>query len=291
VHNDQLASDFGISSEWILERSGILERRAGGSTAGLAAEACGAALQRAGCAPADVDMLVLATMTPDRTCPATATAVQESLGLRCAAFDLNAACSGFLYGLAVASGFLAMGSRRVLVVGAETMRRITSREDRNTAILFGDGAGAVLLEACDGDGDLLGWSLHSDGSQGDLVHAEFGGTMRMNGQETFRVAVRLMVEAARESLEAGGYSADEVALLVPHQANLRIIDAVAARMGVPMERVATTIRHTGNTSAASIPIALADAADSDHLQRGDLVLLVGFGAGLTSGSLLLRWNP
>lgn len=297
VGNAQLAEGLDISSEWIVERSGIHERHIGGTTAGLAADACREAMRRARCAPTDVDMLVLATMTPDQTCPASATAVQHALGLTCGAFDVNAACTGFLYGLTVAAGFLATGCRRVLVAGAETMRRITSWEDRNTAILFGDGAGAVLLEAVEAGedggraGDLLGWNLHSDGSQAHLVHASFGGVMRMDGRETFRAAVRLMVDSARETLETTGRSLDEVALMVPHQANLRILEAVASRLGLPMDRVATTIQHTGNTSAASIPIALAHAADAGRLQRDDLVLLVGFGAGLTSGSLLLRWNP
>ncbi len=291
VGNDDLAASLGVTSEWIVERSGIHERRVGGTTAGLATEACRQALQRANCAPEDVDMLILATMSPDRTCPATATQVQDALGLSCGAFDLNAACTGFVYGMATAAGFLATGCRRVLVVGAETMRRITSWEDRNTAILFGDGAGAVLLEAAPASGDIVGWSLHSDGALGDLVHAEYGGFMRMDGRETFRAAVRVMVDVANETLAKTGHSTKDLALLVPHQANLRIIDAVAARLGIEQKRVVTVLQRTGNTSAASIPLALADAADSKRLSRGDLVLLVGFGAGLTSGSLLLRWNP
>ncbi len=291
VDNAAIAAGLDVTDEWIVERSGIRERRIGGSTAGLATEACRAALARASCAPDDVDMIVLATMSPDRTCPASATQVQHALGVRGGAFDVNAACSGFVYGLAAAAGFLATGCRRVLVAGAETMRRITAWDDRDTAILFGDGAGAVLLEAVDGPGDLLGWSLHSDGALGDLVHAEFGGTMRMDGRETFRAAVRVMVDVANETLERTGHAVGDVALLVPHQANQRILDAVASRLGVPEERVVSVLERTGNTSAASIPIALAAAADEGRMAQGDLVLLVGFGAGLTSGSLLLRWNP
>ena len=290
LSNDELAPQLDLPPGWIEDRSGIRERRLGGTTAGLAGAACRAALERSGCRAADVDMLVLATMSPDQTCPASSARVQHELGLRCGAFDVNAACTGFLYALVSALGFVATGCDRVLVVGSETMRRIVDWDDRDTAILFGDGAGAVLLEATDGESAFLGWTLRSDGALAELITCELGGTMSMVGREVFRVAVRLLVDSVRATLEAAGLTPKEITLLVPHQANIRILEMASTRLGIPMERVATVLQHSGNTSAASIPLALAEAADAGRLQRGDHVLLAGFGAGMTSGSLLVRWD-
>jgi 3-oxoacyl-[acyl-carrier-protein] synthase-3 len=289
--NQDLA-DMGLdtSDEWIVERTGIRERHVGGTTAGLSAEAGRLALGMSGLDPGSIDAIILATTTPDRTVPATSATVAEELGLRCGAFDLNAACSGFTYAMVVAHGLIATGAERILVIGTDTLARITDWEDRNTAVLFADGSGAVVLEAVDGKGELLGWDLDADGSAERYLYAEVGGTMKMDGKEVFRRAVRIMVDSAQKSMAAAGVTADEVALVVPHQANVRIIEAACNRLGVPMDRAAVVLDRTGNTSSASIPLALVDAIEHDRVKEGDLVLLVGFGAGMTAASALIRWG-
>ena len=289
--NADLEARLDTTDAWITERTGIKERRLGGTTAGLAAEAGRAAIEHAGVDPASIDLLVLCTTTPDRAMPATASTVQALLGLDCGAFDLNAACSGFVYGLAAANGYLAMGSRRVLLVGADTMDRITDPDDRGTAILFGNGAGAVVIDAVP-DGEptqLLGFDAGSDGSAEHILYAELGGHMVMDGREVFRRAVRVMVSSATAAMERAGVTADDIALLVPHQANVRIVDSAADKLGIDQDRVAMVLASTGNTSAASIPLALADALDQRRVADGDHVLLVGFGAGMSWASAVLRW--
>ena len=216
--------------------------------------------------------------------------MQHELGLRCGAFDVNAACCGFIYGLVVAHGLIAMGAKKVLVIGTDTLARITDWTDRNTAILFADGSGAVVLEAVEGPGQLLGWDLDADGAAERFLYAEVGGFIHMDGKEVFRRAVRIMVDSAEKSMNHAGVTADDIALVVPHQANIRIIEAACDRLGIPMERAATVLHRTGNTSSASIPLALADALDDGRVQQGDLVLLVGFGAGMTAASAVLRWG-
>ena len=284
--------DMGLdtSDEWIVERTGIRERRVGGTTAGLSAEAGRAALGMSGLDPAAIDALVLATTTPDRTVPATSATVQNELGLRCGAFDINAACSGFTYALVAAHGLIAMGAERILVIGTDTLARITDWEDRNTAVLFADGSGAVVLEAVDGGGQLLAWDLDADGSAEPLLYAEIGEYLKMDGKEVFRRAVRIMVDSATKSLEHAGVTADDIALIVPHQANTRIIQAACDRLGIGMDRAAVVLERTGNTSSASIPLALVDAIDNGRVRDGDLILLVGFGAGMTAASAILRWG-
>lgn len=291
VTNADLESTLDTSDSWITERSGIRERRVGGTTSGLAIEAGRKALDRAGADPDSVDLLVLCTTTPDQQVPATASTVQHELGLRCGAFDLNAACSGFVYGLITSHNMVLGGNERVLLIGAETLSRITDWDDRSTAILFGDGAGAVLLEADEGPPALLGWDLGSDGSLRQILDADIGDYIRMDGREVFRRAVRVMIDSAQRSMADAGVSASEIALAVPHQANLRIIESANAKLGIPMERTALVLDRTGNTSSASIPLALADAADAGRLSPGDLVLLIGFGAGMTWASAVLRWMP
>ena len=288
--NHDLEGWLDTSDEWIVERTGIRERRVGGVTSALAVEAAQAALDRAGRSAADVDGLVLATTTPDQAVPATASTVQHRLGLDCGAFDLNAACSGFVYGLVVAHGLLAVGHRCLLVVGVDTLSRIVDWDDRGTAILFGDGGGAVVLEA-DPTEHLLGWHLGSDGSLRDLLYAEIGSTIVMDGPEVFRKAVRVIVESAEGSLAAAGIGVEDLDLVLPHQANQRIVDSAMRRLGVPDDKVVSVLDRTGNTSAGSIPLAMADAADTGRLTDGALVLLVGFGAGMTSASAVLRWHP
>lgn len=289
VTNDELAATMNTSDEWIRTRTGIRERRIGGSTVSLSVESCRAALDMAGLDPSRIDALVLSTATPDQQW-GTSAAIQHELGLSCGAFDLNAACSGFVYALVQAHGMVAMGADRVLVVGTDTLSRITDWDDRTTAPLFADGSGAVVIESVDGPGQMLGWDLDADGSLLPLLQAEVGGYIRMEGKEVFRRAVRIMVDSAEKSMAHAGVIGDEIKLIVPHQANIRIIQAACDRLDVPLERAAVVIDRTGNTSSASIPLALADALDHGRVVNGDLVLLVGFGGGMTAASCVLRWG-
>jgi 3-oxoacyl-[acyl-carrier-protein] synthase III len=290
VTNHDLELTLDTSHDWIVERTGIHERRVGGTTAGLSVEAGLEAIERAGLDPHDIDALVLATTTPDRAVPATSSTVQELLGLRCGAFDLNAACSGWVYGLVTAHGLIALGAENVLVIGTDTLARITDWTDRNTAILFADGSGAAVVQAVDGPGQLLGWDLSADGSAEEALYAELGGTLQMEGREVFRRAVRIMVDSATASMAAAGVTADDIALVVPHQANIRIIAASCERLGIDIDRAAIVLDRTGNTSAASIPLALADALEAGRVRQDDLVLFVGFGAGMTAASAVVRWG-
>ena len=290
VTNDDLrASGLDTNDDWIVERTGIRERRIGGSTASLSVESGRAAMTMAGVHPSSIDALVLATTTPDRTVPATSPSVQSQLGLRCGAFDVNAACSGFTYALVAAHGLIAMGSERILVIGTDTLSRVVDWDDRNTAVLFADGSAAVVLEAVEGRGQLLGWDLDADGRAESFLYAEVGGTIKMDGKEVFRRAVRIMVDSAEKSMKAAGVLADDIALVVPHQANARIISAACDRLGIGMDRAVVVLDRTGNTSSASIPLALAHALDAGRVNSGDLVLLVGFGAGMTAASTIIEW--
>ena len=288
--NHDLEQMFDTSHDWIVERTGIHERHVGGTTVGLSVESGRAALDMSGVDIASIDALVLATTTPDRTVPGSAAAVQNELGLRCGAYDVNAACSGFVYALVQGHGMIAMGAKKVLVIGTDTLARFTDWTDRNTAILFGDGSGAVVLEAVAGPGQLLGWDLDADGSAERFLYCEMGGLIHMEGKEVFRRAVRIMVDSGEKSMKHAGVTADDIALVVPHQANIRIIQAACERLGIPMERAATVLHRTGNTSSASIPLALADALDAGRVKKGDLILLVGFGAGMTAASSVIRWG-
>jgi 3-oxoacyl-[acyl-carrier-protein] synthase III len=307
VTNEDLKSIFETSDEWIYERSGIRSRRTAtgpfdadtspafnprelGTTATLAAESGRRALDAAGVSPHDVGMLILCTATPDLAIPATSSAVAGALEITGGAMDLNAACAGFTYGLITAAALISAGVGQVLLIGAETMSRATNWMDRTSAFLFGDGAGAVVLEPVAGHGSLLGWHLGVDGTLVELLYAEHGSGMVMRGREVFRQAVRATADSATAALDHAHVAAAEVALFVPHQANQRIMDAVAERLGIPGERVASVIEWTGNTSSASIPLALVDAAEHDRLKEGDLVLLSGFGAGMTFASAVWRWD-
>ena len=291
VTNADLEASLDTDDQWIVERTGIHQRHVGGTTAGLATEAARKALERADIDAADLDLTLVATCTPDQALPAVASSVQHALGAGGGALDVNAACSGFVYGLVMADGLLGGRAQRVLLVGAETLSRIVDWDDRGTAILFGDGAGAAVLEAGvgTGPGALLGWDLGSDGSLRHLLQADVGGTIEMDGQEVFRRAVRIMVESSERALARAGITPDEVDLFVPHQANARIIATAGARLGIPEDRTALVLGETGNTSAASIPLALARAADEGRLSAGDRVLMVGFGAGMSWAAAVLEW--
>ncbi len=306
LHNEDLARMVDTSDAWIFERTGIRERRIaapGEFTSHLAVHACEAALASAGAAPAEVDLIVLATATPDRTFPATATRVQSDLGItRGAAFDVQAVCTGFIYALAVADNFIKAGQFEcALVIGAETFSRILDWADRSTCVLFGDGAGAVLLRAADTAGEnsargVLSTHLHADGRQHDLLFVDGGpsctqsvGQLRMSGRDVFRNAVTLLAEAVAEALAANGLKVAEIDWFVPHQANKRIIDATARKLGIPADKVVYTIERHANTSAASIPLALAEAVGDGRIRPGHLVLIEGMGGGFTWGSALIRW--
>jgi 3-oxoacyl-[acyl-carrier-protein] synthase III len=288
--NHDLEQMFETNAEWIAERTGIHERRVGGTTVGLSIEAGRKALEMSGVNPLEIDAVVLATTTPDRAVPASASAIQHELGLKCGAFDVNAACSGFMYALVTAHGLIAMGANKVLCIGTDTLARITDWTDRNTAILFADGSGAVVLERTEGPGQLLGWDIDSDGASERFLYAEVGGKLQMEGKEIFRRAVRAMVDSATKSLNHAGLTTDDITLVIPHQANIRIIQAALDRLNIPIERASTVLHYTGNTSSASIPLAMVEALDAGRVKQGDLVLLVGFGAGMTAASAVLQWG-
>lgn len=304
--NDELSKTLDTSDEWIRTRTGIRRRHIaaeGERTSDMAVAAARRALDSAGLDRSDLDAVVLATATPDQTFPSTATRVQHALGMRRGfAFDIQAVCAGFIYALANANGLiLSHQARRVLVVGAETFSRILDWEDRSTCVLFGDGAGAVVLEAADGvggaqDRGVLGTCLHSDGAYNGVLYVSGGpsttgaaGVLRMEGKEVFRHAVVKLAEVADEVMARVGVTSQDIDWIVPHQANLRIIENTAKKSGIPMERVIVTVQDHGNTSAASIPLALSTAVADGRIRRGDLLLMEGIGGGLAWGSALLRW--
>ena len=290
VTNDELTASMDTNDEWIRERTGIHRRHVGGSTAELSTISGKAALDMAGIDPKSIDALILATTTPDRTVPATSATVQNALGLACGAFDVNAACSGFVYGLVVAHGLIGIGAERIMVIGTDTLSRIVDWTDRNTAPLFADGSGAAIIESTKGHGQLLGWDIDADGSAEEILYAEVGSTIQMNGKEVFRRAVRIMVDSAQKSMAAAGVTTEEISIVVPHQANIRIISAACDRLGISMDKASISIHETGNTSSASIPLALFGDFGQVKPKDGDIVLLVGFGAGMTAASAILRWN-
>lgn len=302
VTNDELASRMDTSDGWIRERTGIRERRIaapGEMTSDLALEASRRALEAAGRDARELDLIVLATATPDRTFPSTATAVQAGLGMTGgAAFDVQAVCSGFIYALAVADNFIrADQARSALVIGAETFSRILDWEERETSVLFGDGAGAVVLEACKDDPrHLLSTHLHSDGRHGELLYVDGGpsstgtvGHLRMKGREVFRHAVTNLAQVVDEALAANGLGPDAIDWIVPHQANLRILRATGRKLGIGEDRVIVTVDRHANTSAASVPLALAAGVEDGRIAEGDMLLFEAMGGGFTWGAALARW--
>ena len=288
--NDELAQMVDTSDEWIKERSGISSRHIDGKVSEMSTNAGNAALEKAGVKPEEIDLFILATTTADKVVPATSTIVQNNLGLSCGAFDLNAACSGFVYGLVTAMQFADSGMEKILLIGSDSLSTFTDWEDRTTCVLFGDGAGAVVIERTSEQPCFLGWDLMSDGSAADLLYCEHGGKIVMHGQEVFRRAVIAMENAANTAMKKAGVTSDDISLVVPHQANVRIIDAAMKRLGIANEKAALVMDKTGNTSAASIPLALIDSIDSGRVKQDDLLLLVGFGAGMTSAAAVVRWN-
>jgi 3-oxoacyl-[acyl-carrier-protein] synthase-3 len=305
VENAEFERTLDTSDEWIRARTGIERRHfaaANETTSDLATEAATAALAQAGLEPTDLDALIVATSTPDLTFPSAATMVQSRLGMAGGfAFDLQAVCAGFVFALANANALIRSGeARRVMVIGAETFSRIMDFTDRGTCVLFGDGAGAMILEADDGEGTghdrgVLAADLHSDGRFRDILYVDGGvstgtsGHLRMQGKEVFRHAVEKLAETAHAALDRAGVSAEDVDWIVPHQANLRIIKSTAARMRIPMSRVVVTVQDHGNTSAASIPLALSVAASAGRISAGDLLVLEAIGGGLAWGAVVLRW--
>ena len=289
VTNDDLSRTLDTSDEWISERTGIRARRIGGSASQLGIVAGRAALDDAGLRGADIDHLVLSTTTGDRVIPGTAPLIAHELGIRGGALDLNAACSGFMYGLAVARGLIATGAERILLVGAENLSRWTDWSDRTTAVLFGDGAGAVVLEASDLD-SVRSLNLGADGSLAELIYADHGGFIHMDGREVFRRAVRVVVDSAESALRDAGVTIDDISLVLAHQANQRILAAVADRLGVDFNKVEVCLDSYGNTSSASIPLAVDQARRAGRLHKGDTVLMTGFGAGMTWASAVVTWS-
>ncbi|MGD0881950.1 MAG: beta-ketoacyl-ACP synthase III [Acidimicrobiales bacterium] len=290
VTNDDLSVTLDTNDAWIRERTGIRERRIGGTTSQLAIDAGLAALEKAGRRPDEIDAVILATTTPDQIVPGTSATVQDGIGVIGGAFDVNAACSGFVYALTVAHGLLAIGAERLLVIGSETLSRITDWDERSVSILVGDGAGAVVLEAVDGPGQLLSFKLGADGSLRHLLKCDHGGYLYMNGKEIFRKAVAVVVDSAQQAIAEAGLTPDQIDLVVPHQANLRIISAACQRLGIPEEKAVVVIDRYGNTSSASIPLALADALDNGRVEQGQHILLTGFGGGMTWASAVLKWG-
>lgn len=296
VTNEELEKTVDTTDQWIRERTGILQRHIAGdeeTTASMGAQAAREALEAAGLTADDVDMIVLATTTPDRIFPSTACHIQRELGTReCPAFDVQAVCSGFIYGLDIARRFIATGGgSTVLVIGSEVLSRIVDWSDRSTCVLFGDGAGAVVLQARDEPG-ILSTHLHADGRYDHLlqVSPEVNGSfIEMKGNEVFRMAVNTLGRIVDETLEANQMDRHEVDWLVPHQANHRIIAATARKLDLPMERVVVTVDRHGNTSAASVPLALNQAVRDGRIQPGDVLMLEAFGGGFTWGSALIRY--
>ncbi len=309
ITNHDLEKLVDTSDEWIMDRTGIKERRIAEkdqTTSDLAYEASQKALKAAGLSARDLDLILVATMTPDTILPSMGCVLQEKLGAKkAAAFDISAACSGFIYGMSIASAFIQSGTyKNILLVGAEILSRYTDWEDRTTCILFGDGAGAVVIQRHAGKRGILSTHLHSDGSFGDLIRVPAGGAshpashdtirkrmhfIRMRGNETFKAAVRALEAVVQETLEHNKVKPEDIDYLVPHQANLRIILAMAQRLNMPMEKVVLTLPKYGNTSAASIPMALDEAVRDGRIKENHLLLFEAFGGGLTWASALVRW--
>jgi 3-oxoacyl-[acyl-carrier-protein] synthase-3 len=309
LSNHDLEKLVDTSEEWIIERTGIKERRIaapGQAASDLALEASKAALSDAGIKPRNIDLIIVATATPDMPFPSTACILQDKLAARnAAAFDVSAVCSGFVYGLSVAEAYIKSGqAERILLVGTDVFSKFMDWEDRTTCVLFGDGAGAVLIEPTEGESGILSTDIHSDGKHQDLIMLPGGGSIeppsaktiekkrhfiKMKGNETFKIAVKTLEKLVVDTLKKNNLKLSQLSLLIPHQANMRIIKATAKRLGLPMERVFTNLEKYGNTSAASVPMALDEAVRARLVREGDYVMLEAFGGGLTWASALIKW--
>lgn len=307
--NPELENMVDTSDQWITERTGIKERRIADvdqAVSDLALKAAEAALTKAGLSPKEIDLIIIATITGDMPVPSSACILQDKLGaLNAAAFDINAACSGFIYGLSIADAYIKSSVyKRILLIGAEVLSKFTNWKDRNTCVLFGDGAGAVILEPSDNEQGIYSVDIYSDGTMASLLNLPGGGSkyppshqslqnnlhyLQMKGNETFKVAVKTLESLVISTIEKNNIKSQDIKLLIPHQANLRIISATASRLGISMDRVMVNLNKCGNTSAASIPIALDEAATSGTFERGDYILLEAFGGGLTWASALIKW--
>ncbi|NLY76647.1 MAG: ketoacyl-ACP synthase III [Tissierellia bacterium] len=310
ITNDDISKLVDTSDEWIVERTGIRERRVvdkDTSTSDIATIAAKRALQDGGISPEEIDLILVATVTPDMAFPSTACIVQKSIGAaNAAAFDISVGCAGFIYGLSIGASFIRSGAyKKVLIIGAETLSKIVNWEDRNTCILFGDGAGACILERCEEGYGFLSFDLGADGTDGNLLTMPAGGsrlpasyetvsnnlhTIKMDGREVFKFAVRIMEKTSLNVLNKANITLDELDYLVPHQANIRIIDSASRKIGITPDKVYVNLDRYGNMSSGSIPVALDEAYRNSLLKTGDMILLVAFGSGLTWGSTLLKWN-
>ena len=289
VTNDDLSATLETSDDWIQERTGIRERRIGGTASSLGITAAKAAMADAGVTADDIDLVILSTTTGDRLIPGTAPTIAAALGITGGAMDLNAACSGFMYGVAVARGMIATGMKRVLLIGAENLSRWVDWDDRATAVLFGDGAGAVVIEPSEVD-SVLSINLGADGSLADIIRCDHGGYIWMDGREVFRRAVRVVVESSERALREAGVTIDEIDILLAHQANVRILHAVADRLGLSHDKIVVCLDKYGNTSSASIPLAVDHARSQQLLSPGKVALMTGFGGGMTWASAVVRWS-
>ena len=308
--NDHISKMVDTSHEWIVERTGIHERRIAKDSiaaSDLGTEAARAALEDANVKPEDIDLIIVATTTADHAFPSTACIIQKNLGLtKAAAFDLSAACSGFVYGMATASTFISSGAyEKILVIGTEVFSKIINWKDRNTCILFGDGAGACVLERCEDGYGILSFDLGSDGAGGDCLVVPAGGSrlpasidtvnkdlhyVQMDGKEVFKFGARIMERATQNALEKANLTTEDLDFLVPHQANIRILDSAAKKLKIDKNKLCINLEKYGNMSSASIPVTLEENVKNGKIQKGDIVVLVGFGAGLTWGSMAIKWN-
>ncbi|MGO1469444.1 MAG: beta-ketoacyl-ACP synthase III [Tissierella sp.] len=308
--NSDLEKIVDTSNEWIIERTGIKERRIAEddmATSDLSAIAAQRAMENAGIVPEDIDLILVATITPDHLFPSTACMVQKHIGaINAAAFDINAGCTGFIYALTTAKAFIKSGIyRKILVIGSEALSKIVNWKDRNTCVLFGDGAGACIVEPCEEGFGMIAEELGSDGRKGDVLIVPAGGTRKptsletveeglnfieMDGREVFKFAVRIMGKSSKSVLKKANLKTEDIDLLIPHQANIRIIDSALKKLNLSKEKVFVNLDKYGNMSAASIPVALDEALKVKKLKKGDNLLLVAFGAGLTWGSIVLKWN-
>ena len=290
VTNDELSLTLPTSDEWIVERTGIRERRIGGTVTSLGVEAGNKALLDAGVDAKDIDFLVLATSAADRITPPTSAMIAHQMGLSCPAMDVNAACSGFMYAVRTAQGLLETGNKRVLVIGSEHLSAFVDWNDRNMAVILADGAGAAVLEYDPTENDIISFVLGTEGADAELLTCEHGGYFWMDGKEIFRRAVRAVVDSSEKAMALAGITSADLSLVIPHQANIRIIQAACQRLKVEMDRAVVVIDRYGNTSSASIPLAFADARDNDRVHKGDYALLTGFGAGMTWASAIVKWS-